>query len=289
MQSEAARLAESLTRTYGLTLEACEAALRDRLERLGGDLSGVADDIVLAVAYLRGTPEAVDAFRDRFRGMIRYVTRQCLPVDEALEAEEESWAALWEQLGHYEGRSSLGTWLYVVVRRWCWRRSKKRPPPGPEWSSDDGVGVEERLPSPEPEVGAQVACQSFCAALDRCTVEALRALSPQERSLLRLRFVHQMPLETLRQRPEIYTPGEPMQPVYGITRRVQRAGRKVREAAVALLSAHGYDAADCVRLLQECEQVESAVARRLIEDLARDDLQIGADDDSHASRGATDG
>lgn len=238
-------------------------------------MSATAEDVVLAAAYRRGTSAAIDEFRARFTGIIRYITRQCLAGADALEAEDESWAALWEKLGQYEGRSNLGTWLYVVVRRWCWNRSRQKPPPGPEWTSDEGMGVEERLAAPDPEIAVQVACDQFATALDRCTVLALRALSPQERALLRLRYVHRLPLETLRLRPEIYAAGEPAQPVYGITRRVQRAGRRLRETVVAALSEQGFDPAECARLLQECEHVQAGMARRLLEELASgSELQI---------------
>ena len=165
----------------------------------------------------------------------------------------------------------------MVVRRWCWSRSRQKPPPGPEWSNDEGTGIEDRVAAPEPEVSATLACEQFSRALDECTVEALRALTPQERALLRLRYVHQMQLEALRMRPEIYTAGEPIQPVYGITRRVQRAGKKLREATMAVLASRGYDALESTRLLQECEHVEAGMARKILEELSKGDLQIDPD------------
>lgn len=289
-------LGAAIPSTFGLAHEEAMNALLDaflrQVQRSGGAseprevadaLRGTAADIVLAAAFRQGTPAAIDTFRQRFTGMIRFVTRQCLPPSDAAEAEDESWASLWEKLGQYEGRSNLGTWLYVVVRRWCWNRSRQKPPPGPEWSSDEGTGVEERVAAPDPEVSTTVACDQFSAALDRSTVTALRALTPQERALLRLRYVHEMQLEALRHRPEIYTEGEPIQPVYGITRRVQRAGKKLREAVMAVMTGEGYDAGECARLLQECECVEAGMARKILEELSRGEVQIDAAPVSHAS------
>ncbi|MBM3463259.1 MAG: sigma-70 family RNA polymerase sigma factor [Armatimonadetes bacterium] len=263
------------TRAFGLSEDECRQALSDAQARRArrpadGAQKDHTADVLLAAAYRKGTPEAVQVFRERFAGMIRFVTRQCLTPADALEAEDESWASLWEKLSQYEGRSSLGTWLYVVVRRWCWRRSQQKPPPGPDWTDEEGMGMEERVAAPDPEVSETVACRAFGAALDECTVEALRGLSAQERALLRLRYVHQMPLEQLRMRPEIYGAGEPPQPVYGITRRVQRAGKKVREAAVGMLLERGYEQGDCERLLHECEGMEVALARKLIAELSTD-------------------
>jgi RNA polymerase sigma factor (sigma-70 family) len=260
--------------TYGLTRAEGLAALREALERQAcrdgletalARLSHptLAGDVLLARAYRLGTLQGVETFCKAYRGLVRHAALQSVPVSEVAEVESEVWAVLWEKIPRYSGISTLRTWLTVVVSRWLRDRARGQPPPVVRWTSDKGQHLVELAASPGAETPRPALCAEFSRALDRSTAAALQALGAEERHLLRLRLLEALPLEQVRLRLEIYRRGEPLQPVYGITRRVQRAARKLRQALHDELARRGYGPGDCQVLLAACEEVEARLAGRL--------------------------
>jgi DNA-directed RNA polymerase specialized sigma24 family protein len=222
---------------------------------------GIAADIVLAAAYREGHAEALQSFERQFRGLVRFLAGQRLPRQQAVEAECEIWSALWEKIHYYNGRTWLKSWLGVVVRHWCFERKAREVRPGPEWGDADSHEMLARLPAADVALDTKALCEEFGVAVEQTTVNALRALEPPERALLRLRLVHRMPLEETRLRPEIYMPGEEPQPLYGITRRVQRASRKVERMVLDELGRRGYAREEFRRLVDECAGAAGQIAK----------------------------
>lgn len=236
-------------------------AARQRLSR-----PEIASDVLLAAACRAGVPEALEAFRRTYGGLFAALARSYRARD-ADELAADAMAAAWERLDRYHGLSRLRTWLNVVVRRWLVDRARAAPSPAAEWTAEQA----EHLPSPEPETDRSLACVEFSRHLDEATRAALQGLQEHHRTLLRLRFLEEVPLEPLRHRPEIYEAGEAVVPVYGLTRRVQRVCRDLRKGVAGWLARQGYPTDDLADMLERCE----SVARDLAERLARA-LQIPA-------------
>jgi DNA-directed RNA polymerase specialized sigma24 family protein len=213
------------------------------------------DDYVLACAYRRGHAEAHAVMRQRYQAVVRGVLRQHSGSHDA-DLEAEAWTAVWEKIGSYEGRAQLRTWMNVVLKRWCWERNRRLEA---IQRRREELRDEHDTPAAEPSV----ICEQFATAVDAATVDALAALEGTQRALLRLRLVLQMPLDEVRQRPEIYLEREAIQPVYGITRRVQRAARRLRDLVLEQLAARGWDETDFVELMSRCEAVDKLFLSRL--------------------------
>jgi RNA polymerase sigma factor (sigma-70 family) len=261
------------TAQFGLTEQEAEAALQAvvelRLRARPGKpdethaqllTDGCVEDVLLAAAYRRGTPAALEAMQERFGNLVRFHVRRLLAPADAADAEAEVWSALWEKLRHYDGRSPLRAYLQILVKHWCYDRLRRRSAIGPEWGCSDPHDMLARTPAASTPTSDATACGAFSTDLDACTSEAMRSLPPPDRALLRLRFVHRMDLNELRQRPEIYTQGESALPIYGISRRVHRTARRLGQQIETLWRQRGYRLEDLKKLLVECEAVDMGSA-----------------------------
>lgn len=111
--------------------------------------------------------------------------RMCRREEDAMEAAQDAFLALWRGIGGYREDAAFSTWLYRLTVNACLdllRREKRR---GDELSLD---GVDERLrdPLPGPEEAAE---RSETARLVR---EAMLSLPPDYRQVLLLRETEQL-------------------------------------------------------------------------------------------------
>lgn len=113
--------------------------------------------------------------------------RMCRDEDDALEAAQDTFLAVWRGIGSYRADAAFSTWLYRLASNACLdllRREKKR---GGDVSLDDEEArIEPGDPAPQPEEALER------AETQRMVREALYALPDDYRQVLLLRETEQL-------------------------------------------------------------------------------------------------
>lgn len=92
-------------------------------------------DQALVAEVRDGNPDAFRILVERHaRGMFRLACRMLGNESDAEDAVQETFLRAYRQVGHYESRSSFGTWLYRIAANCCLdmlrsRRPRDSPPP----------------------------------------------------------------------------------------------------------------------------------------------------------------
>ena len=141
-----------------------------------------------------------DAFEQLVRAYEKRVfaltLRMCGNPEDAAEAAQEAFLAVWQGLKFFRGESSFSTWLYRLASNACVdllrREGRHRAAAGP--SLDD---VELRLETADPAPTPQEAAER--AELRRQIENGLRALPAEYRQVLILREMHQLSYEEIGQ------------------------------------------------------------------------------------------
>ena len=115
--------------------------------------------------------------------------RMCKNADDAAEAAQEAFLAVWQGLKFFRGESSFSTWLYRLASNACVdllrREGRHRAAAGPSLN-DEEAAVDATDPAPQPQ-----------EALERRDLkeqieDGLRSLTPDHRQVLILREMHQL-------------------------------------------------------------------------------------------------
>jgi RNA polymerase sigma-70 factor (ECF subfamily) len=175
----------------------------------GINLTGfvASDDDPHLIELLRNGNEAafvslIDRYSDiMLRLAMIYVT--AWPVAE--EVVQETWMAVFEHLGHFEGRSSLKTWMFRILTNRAKTRAQREGRSIP-FSSHSGMNTDHAEPAVEPDrllpadhhwAGHWVSVkqeempeerllsQETCLCLER----AIEALPPNQREIIILRDI----------------------------------------------------------------------------------------------------
>ncbi|MBQ7713351.1 MAG: sigma-70 family RNA polymerase sigma factor [Oscillospiraceae bacterium] len=113
--------------------------------------------------------------------------RMCRDEDDALEAAQDTFLAVWRGVGSFRADAAFSTWLYRLATNACLdvlRREKKR---ALDVSLDDGeTPVEARSAAPSPEEALER------GETRRMVREALYALPDEQREVLLLRETEQL-------------------------------------------------------------------------------------------------
>ena len=122
--------------------------------------------------------------------------RMCGSPEDAAEAAQETFLAVWQGLGSFRGEASFSTWLYRLASNACVdflrRENRHRAAAGPS-IDDEEMNLEVSDPAPTPQEAAE-------RAELRSQVEAgLRELPPEYRQVLILREIHQLSYEEIGQ------------------------------------------------------------------------------------------
>ena len=141
-----------------------------------------------------------DAFEQLVRAYEKRVfaltLRMCGNPEDAAEAAQEAFLAVWQGLKFFRGESSFSTWLYRLASNACVdllrREGRHRAAAGP--SLDD---EELRLETADPATTPQEAAER--AELRRQIENGLRALPAEYRQVLILREMHQLSYEEIGQ------------------------------------------------------------------------------------------
>lgn len=122
--------------------------------------------------------------------------RMCKNQDDAAEAAQEAFLAVWQGLRFFRGESSFSTWLYRLSSNACVdmlrREGRHRSAAGPSLNDED-LRIETADPAPSPHELAEQ--HELCAQVEA----GLQALSPDHRQVLILREIHQLSYDEIAQ------------------------------------------------------------------------------------------
>jgi RNA polymerase sigma-70 factor (ECF subfamily) len=115
--------------------------------------------------------------------------RMCKNADDAAEAAQEAFLAVWQGLKFFRGESSFSTWLYRLASNACVdllrREGRHRAAAGPSLNDEDlNIDVADHLPTPQDAAEQKELRQQI--------EDGLAALSPEHRQVLILREMHQL-------------------------------------------------------------------------------------------------
>ena len=141
-----------------------------------------------------------DAFEQLVRAYEKRVfaltLRMCGNPEDAAEAAQEAFLAVWQGLKFFRGESSFSTWLYRLASNACVdllrREGRHRTAAGPSLD-DEELRLETADPAPTPQEAAER------AELRRQIENGLRALPAEYRQVLILREMHQLSYEEIGQ------------------------------------------------------------------------------------------
>lgn len=142
----------------------------------------------LILACQRGDEAAFEALIHLHEKKVYTLCRRmCRDEDNALEAVQDTFLAVWRGIGSYRADAAFSTWLYRLATNACLdilRREKKR---GADVSLDDEEArLEPRDPTPQPEEALER------TETQRLVREALYALPDDYRQVLLLRESEQL-------------------------------------------------------------------------------------------------
>ena len=141
-----------------------------------------------------------DAFEQLVRAYEKRVfaltLRMCGNPEDAAEAAQEAFLAVWQGLRSFRGEASFSTWLYRLASNACVdllrREGRHRAAAGPSLD-DEELRLETADPAPTPQEAAER------AELRRQIENGLRALPAEYRQVLILREMHQLSYEEIGQ------------------------------------------------------------------------------------------
>ena len=113
--------------------------------------------------------------------------RMCGSAEDAAEAAQDTFLALWRGLEGFRQDAALSTWLYRLASNACidLLRRSKRAPDGVSLDDEDAhLEISGHAPTPEQHVERQ--------ETHRLVHEALASLPPEYRQVLVLRELHQL-------------------------------------------------------------------------------------------------
>lgn len=122
--------------------------------------------------------------------------RMCGSPEDAAEAAQETFLAVWQGLGSFRGEASFSTWLYRLASNACVdllrREGRHRAAAGPSLD-DEELNLDAVDPAPTPQEAAER------AELRRQIESGLRELPAEYRQVLVLREMHQLSYEEIGQ------------------------------------------------------------------------------------------
>lgn len=134
---------------------------------------GISNDALLSSACA-GDREAMDRLLAVSRPAIRRMAlSQCSSVDDADEAVQETLWLVYRRIGTLRTIAAFPGWLFAIVRRECWRLSRR-------------FGRSVELPAELPDAGGEEDLD-----LRQDLAKAIAALPPKYRQVLILRDVEQ--------------------------------------------------------------------------------------------------
>jgi RNA polymerase sigma-70 factor (ECF subfamily) len=157
-------------------------------------------DLYLTCACVRGDPQAHAALWSRYAPEIdAALRRRGVPADQCDDIKQEVYLKLLGRQGGgepkiatYSSKSALRTWLCVVAVRDAYAHLQRRDPA--RWAADSGT---DELAGPTGDPELDYLKQAYGAEFREAVREALAALSPKERNLLRYQAVEGLSIDEI--------------------------------------------------------------------------------------------
>ena len=172
------------------------------------DVVASADDLYLIEQLRNGNEDAFVALIDRYApAMLRLAMVYVRTSAVAEEVVQETWLGILEGLGHFEGRSSLKTWMFRILTNCAKTRAQREGRSMPFSSLEDSdpdhaehaVDPDRFLPGDHRWPGGWVSFPSNWEEMpeDRmlsqetyaCIMQAIEALPPNQRVIITLRDI----------------------------------------------------------------------------------------------------
>jgi RNA polymerase sigma factor (sigma-70 family) len=239
---------ELATRVREIAADACKGSERT-IEQQAALLS--LDDLYLATACLRNEQPAWREFSEAHFGFMRDFARRFLPPAAAREVADEIIAELWTRgrLAHYEGRSTLRTWLGAVVAHAALNSRKVMN----RFVALDADQARVRASQPDPARAHEPANEQIEALLREFFAEALRALPAEDRLSLQLYYEQGLTLEELS--------GLLHASTAAVSRRLKRIREQLRAAIESLSRRRTGESAQELRAGLDLSRVELDLAQ----------------------------
>ncbi len=147
-------------------------------------------ELQLIEAARQGDQEAFAQLVQAYEKRVFALTmRMCKNPDDAAEAAQETFLAVWQGLKFFRGESSFSTWLYRLASNACVdllrKEGRHRAAAGPSLDDEEvNIDVADSLPTPHEEAERKELREEI--------EEGLAALSPEHRQVLILREMHQL-------------------------------------------------------------------------------------------------
>lgn len=229
-----------------------EAALLDFIATLH------TDDLMLALACAKGINGAWQRFSDLYRKYVTDLSRHLSGSGlDAQELGEAVWVDLFlpdrsgeSRIASYDGRSSLTTWLRVVVsNRIINERVRKS-----SWPSNlDGI-PEPVDPAALKDLEAHLGLSRYKPMILWCFQEALQCLTPRERLIVLLRYEQGLQLGEIARLFSVHQST--------ITRQMDRGASRLRNEVARLLASHYHLSGDAIEecLSLACEALSNSIS-----------------------------
>jgi RNA polymerase sigma-70 factor, ECF subfamily len=169
----------------------------------GGLTSRFPADLYLAAACIAGDPIALERFdRDvlaNARGAICAIDTSTAFVDEAMQKLRANLIVGDDgrpRLAHYAGRGPLRAWVGIAAARTAlmMRRSQKRAKEVPV-DDDSWTGALATISTNNPEL--ELLKRQYASAFSAALADAVRALEPRMRAVLRMSFVDDVSIDEI--------------------------------------------------------------------------------------------
>lgn len=144
-----------------------------------------------------GRQEAFEALIHLYEKRVFALTlRLCGNPEDAQEAAQEAFLAVWQGLPQFRGDASFSTWLYRLTRNACidlLRREQRRVSAAGPSLDDEDSGIDVAAASEGPQEAAER------AELRQAIEDGLRTLPEGYRTALILREIHQLSYQEIAQ------------------------------------------------------------------------------------------
>lgn len=151
----------------------------------------------LIEAARTGGEEAFEALIHLYEKRVFALTRRLCPnPEDAAEAAQDAFLAVWRGLPAYRGEAGFSTWLYRLTVNACMdllRREGRRAGASGPSIDDEALNLELPAPGPSPQEEAER------AELREAVEAGLRTLPEEYRAALILRELHQLSYEEIAQ------------------------------------------------------------------------------------------
>jgi RNA polymerase sigma-70 factor (ECF subfamily) len=172
-----------------------EAAVEDQITR-----APARDEAALIRAAQKGDQDAFEQLvRTYDQGVLRLAMNLLRSAEDARDVYQEAFLRVYKNLHSFRFDCSFGTWLYRIVTNLCldhMRRRRVRREESVAAAAEDGSPDRiENLPEERADANPQRGLLS--RELGACIQEALRGLTPRERTVFELRHYHGLRLRAI--------------------------------------------------------------------------------------------